>query len=154
MMLERLLKQSFLYSIRCVRPPIWTLGVCFSLTFIAVSPVPAFFALALVGLSTGAVQATARFADSCKKASAYAWPLDISSRNSCVFAFPAVPHDGLVLARAGALTVNLCLCTDCVQSPETVRSPLHLQHLAQSLAERSRSNSRAERPPEAAGEGG
>lgn len=138
MMLERLLKQSFLHGIGRVRPPIQALRACFSLTFIAVSPVPAFFALALVGLSTGAVRATAGFADSCKKASACgltSW--HFIQRQSCIFAFPTVPQDGVVLAQAGALTVNLWLCAECVQSPKTFHPPIPLQGLAQPLAERS-----------------
>lgn len=112
------------WSIPCVRSPIWILSICFSLTFVAMSPMPAFFALAFVGLNTGAIQTTAGFTDSCKKAREHIWPLDISSRDrGCVFAFPAVPHNGLVLAQAGALPVNLCLCTECVQIPKTVHTP-------------------------------
>lgn len=83
---------------------------------------PAFFALAFVGLHTGAVEATAGLTDSCKKVNTHTWPLGISSRDSHTFAFPAVSHDGLVLAQAGALKVNLCLCTEYSQNPETVHT--------------------------------
>lgn len=55
------------FCMACISSLSTDLGDWFSLTFIAVPPVPAFLALALIGFSAGPVQPTAGLTDSCNR---------------------------------------------------------------------------------------
>lgn len=119
MMRERLLRQSFLHSTGCVTPQ----GLFLTYFYCSVSHASL--------LCTGICWAPHRCHTGHSwvrrqlwKINTFTWFLDISSRDSHTFGLPVVSHDGLVLAQAAALKVNLCLCTECSQSPETVYTHL------------------------------